>query len=455
MQDTQCGFKGFRRAAARDLFAMQRVTSIVFDVELIYLARRRGYRIAIVPIQWSDRRGSRMRRTARPRGARGVRPPADPAAAPPSRAPARRGPLTVWHRVLPVLAVVTFILTTGAIVASAGDALGYDYRAYAAAAQRLLDGQPLYDATVDVAGPFAIYLYPPPFALAFVPFALLPDAVGVWAWTGACIAMVLGAIALMPVGRDVRWGVLLLAAIDWPVLYSIKLGQVGPLLLILFAAGWRWLDRPDRLGVTIGLGVLVKLQPGLLVVWALLAGRSRAAGVAVALVAVVALASLLFVGTGAWLDYPSLLGRVNEPVTTPHNMTLGAVLYRAGWSLDLASVAQLGWTAVMLGLALLASWRRAADASYLVVVVATQALSPLLWDHYAIVLLLPVAWLLERRQWWAVLLVLATSLPLIGVSPPIVYPIVFAASVVALFLLGDRRSSGTAPGSTIAAGVPA
>ena len=39
----------------------QEIRSIVFDVELIYLARRRGYRIAIVPIRWSDRRGSRMR----------------------------------------------------------------------------------------------------------------------------------------------------------------------------------------------------------------------------------------------------------------------------------------------------------------------------------------------------------------------------------------------------------
>jgi len=60
VQDTQCGFKGFRRAAAHDLFEAQRIQSIVFDVELIYLARRRGYRIAIVPIRWSDRRGSRM-----------------------------------------------------------------------------------------------------------------------------------------------------------------------------------------------------------------------------------------------------------------------------------------------------------------------------------------------------------------------------------------------------------
>ena len=60
VKDTQCGFKGFTRAAAHDLFAAQRVTSIVFDVELIYLARRRGYRLAIVPVQWFDRRGSRM-----------------------------------------------------------------------------------------------------------------------------------------------------------------------------------------------------------------------------------------------------------------------------------------------------------------------------------------------------------------------------------------------------------
>ena len=61
VEDTQCGFKGFTRAAARDLFGQQRITSIVFDVEMIYLARRRGYRIAIVPVRWSDRRGSRMR----------------------------------------------------------------------------------------------------------------------------------------------------------------------------------------------------------------------------------------------------------------------------------------------------------------------------------------------------------------------------------------------------------
>jgi dolichyl-phosphate beta-glucosyltransferase len=60
VEDTQCGFKGFTHEAAQDLFARQRITSIVFDVELIHLARRRGYRIAIVPVNWMDQRGSRM-----------------------------------------------------------------------------------------------------------------------------------------------------------------------------------------------------------------------------------------------------------------------------------------------------------------------------------------------------------------------------------------------------------
>jgi len=60
VEDTQCGFKGFRRDVARDVFARQRITSIVFDVEVIYLVRRRGYTFAVLPIRWADRRGSRM-----------------------------------------------------------------------------------------------------------------------------------------------------------------------------------------------------------------------------------------------------------------------------------------------------------------------------------------------------------------------------------------------------------
>ena len=58
--DTQCGFKCFRRAVAQDLFARQTVTDWTFDVELLVLARRRGYRILEVPIHWTYKPNSRV-----------------------------------------------------------------------------------------------------------------------------------------------------------------------------------------------------------------------------------------------------------------------------------------------------------------------------------------------------------------------------------------------------------
>jgi dolichyl-phosphate beta-glucosyltransferase len=59
--DTQCGFKGFRRAAAHDIFSRLRTDGIVFDAEVIYLARKLDYTYAVVPVMWHDIHGSRMR----------------------------------------------------------------------------------------------------------------------------------------------------------------------------------------------------------------------------------------------------------------------------------------------------------------------------------------------------------------------------------------------------------
>lgn len=52
LQDTQCGFKCFRGPVAEDLFRRQVVSGWSFDVEVLYLARKRGYRIVEVPIPW-------------------------------------------------------------------------------------------------------------------------------------------------------------------------------------------------------------------------------------------------------------------------------------------------------------------------------------------------------------------------------------------------------------------
>ncbi len=59
-RDTQCGFKLFRREAALDLFTRLRTAGFAFDVEILLLARKLGYRIAEVPVVWCDSRPSRV-----------------------------------------------------------------------------------------------------------------------------------------------------------------------------------------------------------------------------------------------------------------------------------------------------------------------------------------------------------------------------------------------------------
>lgn len=288
-----------------------------------------------------------------------------------------------------------------------------------------MEGRTLYDPNVDVAGGFAIYLYPPPFALAVMPFTFLPGPVGMWAWLGAMVAAFLAGTAILPVRLSVRWAVIVLAALSFPFLYSVKLGQVGPLLYLCFAIGWRSLDRPVGLGLAVAAGALTKVQPGLLFGWMLLTRRWRALLVGLVACGAAAVIATLVTGVATWTDYLALLGRVSQPVTTPKNMTPGAVAWRAGASLESATAIQWAAVTVTVAITLFAWLRRDAATGFVVGVVASQLVSPLLWDHYAMLLLLPVALLLERRQWWAILIPLATWLP-----SDVVYPAVFAAGLL-------------------------
>ena len=60
IRDTQCGFKFFKRSAAKAIFSRQRVDGYMFDVEILYLARKRRLRLAEVPIVWYFQASSRV-----------------------------------------------------------------------------------------------------------------------------------------------------------------------------------------------------------------------------------------------------------------------------------------------------------------------------------------------------------------------------------------------------------
>lgn len=61
INDTQCGFKAFRRSVADDLFSRQTVKGFGFDVELLFLARKYGYKITELGIEWQFDTDTRVR----------------------------------------------------------------------------------------------------------------------------------------------------------------------------------------------------------------------------------------------------------------------------------------------------------------------------------------------------------------------------------------------------------
>ena len=346
--------------------------------------------------------------------------------------PARR----LGRVALPIVAIVVFVMFVGATVVAAGDTLGFDFLAYHQAAVRVLDGQPLYDMSFAESGGFGLFYYPPTFAPLILAFGWLSDSAATWLWTALLIGAFAVGTILLPVSRTVRWWIVLLAGLSWPFAYAVKLGQVGPLLFLLFAVGWRWLDDPIRLGVSTALGTAIKLQPGIIFVWALLTRRLRAVAVGAVTLAVLAVLATLIAGPGIWADFVTLVRQVGDPITTPHNFTPGAVAYQAGASVEVASVIQLVSTAAVLVAVAVAARLATAEASFLVAVIASQLLSPILWDHYAMVLLLPVAYLCAAGRWWAVLIPLATATPFVGLIPAVVYPAAFFVALVGTLVVG-------------------
>lgn len=61
IRDTQCGFKLFEARIAKELFRRSFLDGFSFDVEILYLARKLGYRVEEIPVTWIHRGGSKVR----------------------------------------------------------------------------------------------------------------------------------------------------------------------------------------------------------------------------------------------------------------------------------------------------------------------------------------------------------------------------------------------------------
>jgi len=293
------------------------------------------------------------------------------------------------------LVFVAATVMLGVISMSANEGLlAWDVRfAYLPAADAVLDGRSPYPELDDpILDEQKGYVYPPQLLLALLPLAPLPVDV-------AAVLVTLGMLALLGLTlyvlevRDVRCYA---AALLWvPVISGVLLANISIPLAFALAVSWRYRNATWPPALALGLAVSAKLLLWPIFVWMLATRRIRATVWAVLIGLGATLGAWALIGFDGLGGYPDLLRRLSEIqaersysiVGMTATLGLGEIV---GQALTLAvGVGLLVWC-VILG-------RRGDDErAFTCAVAATLALSPIVWLHYLVALLVPLAILRPR-----------------------------------------------------------
>ncbi len=341
----------------------------------------------------------------------------------------RREPLA-WTLlgVLPVLLVLAFAL------GARHHQPAFDFRAIWQAGRDVAHGHNPYPAAASIPSSGAAhhdeFIYPAVVAVAMVPFGLMPFGIAAGLFIAILIASVAATLRLLRV-RDWRcYGV----AFAWiPVLESIRLGALSPLLALGLAGAWVARDRRWRLPAIVAAVVLAKLFLWPLFVWLLATRRWGAAVRAALLTAVVGGVGWAVVGFGTLDSYPALLAKMTSVQVRD---TVGAAGLLTSLGAGVASAHAGVMLAAILGSAGIVAAERRGDRPELafgVTVLVSLLASPIAWPHYDVLLLVPVA-LISRRfsgVWLVPLALWVAPQPLSdGSTWRIAVPIAVAVAVV-------------------------
>ncbi len=256
---------------------------------------------------------------------------------------------------------------------------------------------------LDAASPYAYdgdktFAYPPFLAWLVAPLHPLSSSAAAVVWIVLSLAMVGLALWLLEL-RD--WRCYALVYVFLFTRSSIHLGTIEPLLLLVVAVAWRWRDVAWRTAGAVGAAIVLKLFLWPLAIWLALTRRIRAATLAVALAVALAAVSWAAIGFAGIGDYPGLLRRLaNDESTSSYSVV--ALCVRAHLPLLAARI-----ISVIVALALLAAaaWvarderrtQRDRDVAALTLTLAAAlAASPIVWVHYFLLLLVPLALIRPR-----------------------------------------------------------
>jgi len=263
---------------------------------------------------------------------------------------------------------------------------GGDFSIFRRAGSALLHGHsPYVHPTATLLASNDRFVYPTPFALPFVPFSAVPERVAALAFLALSAAAVRTALRLLGV-RDRRcYGA---AFLGIPVFGALGVGSLGPFLLLLVAAGWRYRDSTVA-GVPLALAAATKLFLWPVLIWLVVTRRWRAAATAGLTIALVLLIWLA-VDPSGMRRYPETL-RVLNDVQRWKSYSLQSLMV----SLDVSPTIgeALSVAVALLGMVAIAvvAHRRGGRQAFAVAIVVAVISTPILWLHYLILLLVPIA----------------------------------------------------------------
>ena len=245
---------------------------------------------------------------------------------------------------------------------------------------------------------FSVPLYPAFANLAVIPLSALPFAWAALIYTLLSVGAMWLALRLLGV-RDWRCHAMWL--ISWPFLFAAILGAIGPLLVLGVAMAWRWRARLWPPALAVATVVALKIFPWTLGVWLLMTRRFKTLALSVASGLVLTFGAWALIGFHGLAQYPEMLSNATY-IQEGRADSIATVLLVLGLGPTLAQ-----GLAILAGIAVLGlAWRmtRRPDGdrrAFGLAIIASLIATPIVWDHYMVLLFVPIALLSPRfsRLW--------------------------------------------------------
>jgi len=285
---------------------------------------------------------------------------------------------------LPLVVTIVFLWQI-----MSADGLLTDFDALRRAAQDVLAGaSPYPPADAAVLAKSEQLVYPPLIAFLLAPFALVSGGLAEAFYVVILIVALPITVAVLGV-RDRR---LFFVGLLWPSMVAVfGVGALGPLLALGLALAWRWRNALKLVAPLVALVVVSKLFLWPILIWLLATRRFKAALAAVLIGAAATGAAWAAIGFTGLREYPELLRTLTalfEPMaysTSALALSLGAPTAVARLLLVLLAIVAI------VAIIRLARRDDGDRRSFILAIGAALLLSPILWLHYLVLLLVPFA----------------------------------------------------------------